>query len=121
MVCVLFPSPAGGFFISSVFEYFSSKTLLYVSVPCRGLFYFISTRTEIYKPDTTVSVPCRGLFYFIKIYDIFNNSEVFVSVPCRGLFYFIQTKMIYTCSCLSFRPLSGSFLFHPLSLISRYI
>ena len=93
MVCVLFPSPAGVFFISSVFEYFSSKTLLYVSVPCRGLFYFISTRTKYTSRTQPFPSPAGGFFISSKFMIFLIILKYLFLSPAGG--FFISSTVQY--------------------------
>ena len=159
---MLFPSPAGVFFISSKrFKEFDDFRACFrplpgsflfhhiitmwkqnahqVSVPCRGLFYFIEINTEDYICPPIVSVPCRGLFYFILGYTLTQKNsdclfpspagvffissvktlicqEVFWLVSVPGVFFISSSFQIYTCddTANGFRPLPGSFLFHQL-------
>ena len=67
----MFPSPAGVFFISS----YNQGTLFnnYLNrFPSPAGVFFISSETgiKVYDIENEVSVPCRGLFYFIPIPDI---------------------------------------------------
>ena len=65
----LFPSPAGVFFISS---YFKEKNMV--------------------KFENLVSVPCRGLFYFIHYDNTKNNKQNKSFRPLPGSFLFHQTQ-----------------------------
>ena len=109
-----------------------------VSVPCRGLFYFIKIADLDNLPDCRYSFrPLPGSFLFhnkinkekkkLKKKDSDPSTVIFyliikknrecqsnwkVSVPCRGLFYFIDLEEYLNEELFSFRPLPGSFLFH---------
>ena len=111
---------------------------MWVSVPCRGLFYFILYRCYIHRCSRNCFRPLPGAFLFHRLKQIknglttqcfrplpgsflFHHLYVFgisspafwVSVPCRGLFYFINATFKIADELLtSFRPLPGSFLFH---------
>ena len=63
-----------------------------------------------------VSVPCRGLLYFIFENGICSDELRRVSVPCRGPFYFILSITIRIRTDICFRPLPGSFLFHRMTM-----
>ena len=110
-----FPSPAGVFFISSNCRTSSKAKTNKVSVPCRGLFYFID---KLCCYDTLASFkfpspagvffissgkgsragkiessfrPLPGSFLFHRYYFLWILVYyAWVSVPCRGLFYFIN-------------------------------
>ena len=134
----LFPSPAGVFFISSPFGSGPLVLNLAVSVPCRGLFYFISNWSIIncawiencfrplpgsflFHPIKTSDTDVRGVFpspagvFFISS---LNKKEVLKRLhtfPSPAGVFFISSlwdSMQEAKAGKSFRPLPGSFLFH---------
>ena len=65
-----------------------------VSVPCRGLFYFIMSEAYAIELFFYCFRPLPGSFLFhlkIKVTPVANATKV--SVPCRGLFYFIDAEL----------------------------
>ena len=143
-----FPSPAGVFFISSLLqsendtqycvasfrplpesflfhhlEHFRLLLFCVVSVPCRGLFYFIQKmKVSVYYERKNSFRPLPGSFLFHRITDDDNTGFQLVSVPCRGLFYFIKKGMInmYESKRVSV-PCRGLFYFIPVPDIPVYI
>ena len=112
----MFPSPAGVFFISSVILYWMWWCRMCFR-PLPGAFLFHRCyRQHFWQSRVIVSVPCRGLFYFIFENGICSDELRRVSVPCRGPFYFIISITIRIRTDICFRPLLGSFLFHRMTM-----
>ncbi len=86
----LFPSPAGGFFISSL-----------------RMEYVVMSLEEFPSP--------AGVLFISSSVLLSESGQIYVSVPCWGLFYFIilNVKQNMKSCQYCFRPLTGSFLFHP--------
>ena len=87
----LFPSPAGGFFISSL-----------------RMEYVVMSLEEFPSP--------AGVLFISSSVLLSESGQIYVSVPCWGLFYFIilNVKQNMKSCQYCFRPLTGSFLFHHL-------
>ena len=119
-VCVWFPSPAGVFFISSINAKTWNKTANEFPSPA-GVFFISSIMTT---PKTTnktkVSVPCRGLFYFIEE-ENYKRKKNNSFRPLPGSFLFHQAQFLNTITGYGFPSPAGVFFISSLSLISRYI
>ena len=79
--------------------------------PLPGSFLFHQSRGKIMELTIFVSVPCRGLFYFIKDFiDTGKDANSFRPLPGSFLFHRLIGNSL--SNYISFRPLPGSFLFH---------
>ena len=111
--------PLSGSFFLSDSEMKISKKLSNVSVPCRGLsFYLILFPLCDNLPH--VSVPCRGLSFYLNMLAYFQGLPCRVSVPCRGLSFYLKDNWRYKMFRECFRPLSGSFFLSWIPLFLLY-
>ena len=110
---------------------------MWVSVPCRGLFYFILYRCYIHRCSRNCFRPLPGAFlfhqhgiYYKEYEDLFPSPDgvFFISsfiklvgrskatlFPSPAGVFFISSKcfcQLLTHRFTGFRPLPGSFLFH---------
>ena len=119
---ILFPSPAGVFFISSYFLRIQKNMALLCFRPLPGSFLFHRLTVFNIFFLSCVSVPCRGLFYFILSFD-FTNSLANILFPSPAGVFFISSYFLRiqkNMALLCFRPLPGSFLFHRLTVFNIF-
>ena len=111
-----FSSPAGGFFISSLIRGCCKWYLSICFRPLTGSFLFHLLLFRLMKKGSLFPSPAGVLFISSSVL-LSESGQIYVSVPCWGLFYFIilNVKQNMKSCQYCFRPLPGSFLFHPLS------
>ena len=107
-----FPSPAGVFFISSTNFAVMILSQVLSFRPLPGSFLFHPEKEAEQARLKAVSVPCRGLFYFIDII-FYGFWCIMLGFPSpAGVFFISSTKTTKKVTPVGFRPLPGSFLFH---------
>ena len=100
--------PLSGSFFLSYYPLFHLFSLLYVSVPYRGLSFYLMLQAEIEREIKRFPSPI-GVFLFI-LHCCGNGWWCWrISVPYRGLSFYLIDIMLLSTLYNAFRPLSGSF------------